>query len=195
MMNRNTQLALILGATMAGFAAESKASELVIGRSAVQSIVASALFNDQGRWYLTKGNCYAYLENPKVTLANSRLVMNAHLSSRLGVELGGSCLGAGLASDVQLSGQFVGSGSHVTLQDIKIDHVQDEATRQALDLLQSVAGASLPKAVDIDLMQTLKPAIVPGTVIKVSVAGVVIAGVATRPENVTVSFDVKLRAD
>ncbi len=194
-MNRNTSWALILGATIVGFTAKSKASELVIGRSAVQSIVTSALFNDNGRWYLTKGNCYAYLENPKVALANGRLVINAHLSSRLGVEVGGSCLGAGLASDVELSGQFVGSGSQVTLEDIKVDHVQDEATRQALELLQSVAGASLPKAVDIDLMQTLKPSIVPGTGIKVSVAAIAIAGVATRPDNVTISLDVKLRAD
>lgn len=30
----------------------SPASELVIGRGAVQAIVASALFNSQGRWYL-----------------------------------------------------------------------------------------------------------------------------------------------
>ena len=188
-------LAFLLGATGCVFGGQSQAGELVIRRSAVQSIVASALFNDQGRWYLTKGNCYAYLENPKISLASGRLVMDAHLSSRMGFEIGGSCVGPGLASNVQLSGKFVGSGSQLTLEDIRIDNVQDEATRQALDLLQSVAGTSLPRAVNVDLMQVLKPAIVPGTDIKVSVAAVSIAGVTTEPEHVTVSFDCKLRAD
>jgi hypothetical protein len=172
-----------------------QASELAIGRNAVQAIVASALFKDQGRWYLTKGDCYAYLESPKISLAGGRLVMNAHLSSRVGFEVGGSWGGTGLASNVQLSGKFVGSGSQLTLQDIKIDSVADDATRQALDLLQAAAGTSLPRAVNIDLMQLLKPAIVPGTDIKVSVTTVAIAEVATQPENVTVRFDVKLRAD
>jgi hypothetical protein len=167
----------------------SNASELALGRSAVQAIVASALFKDQGRWYLTKGDCYVYLENPKITFANGRLVMNAHLSSRVGLEVGGSCVGTGLASDVQLSGKFVGSGSQLTLQDIKTDNVADDATRQVLDLLQSAAGSSLPRAVNVDLMQ------LPGTDIKVSVTSVVIAGVVIEPQYVTVRFEAKLRAD
>jgi hypothetical protein len=173
----------------------SEASELAIGRSAVQAIVASALFKDQRRWYLTKGDCYAYLENPKISLANGRLVMNAHLSSRVGVEVGGSCVGTGLASDVQLSGKFMGSGSQLTLQDIKIDNVADDANRQVLDLLQSAAGSPLSRAVNVDLMQLLKPAIVPGTDIKVSVTSVAVAEVVTEPQSVTVHFDAKLRAD
>lgn len=188
-------LALVVCAASCMLGSRSHAGELVIGRNAVQAIVVSALFKDQGRWYLSKGTCYAYLETPKVSLATGRLVMDAHLSSRVGLEVNDSCVGTGLASDVQLSGQFVGSGSQLTLQDIKIENVKDDATRQALDLLQSAAGASLPRAVNIDLMQLLNPAIVPGTSIKVSVTGVAIAGVKTQPENITVSFDFKLRAD
>jgi hypothetical protein len=192
---RERRLFAFLLAAGCVFGGQSPAADLVIRRSAVQSIVVSALFNDQGRWYLTKGNCYAYLENPSISLASGRLVMDAHLSSHLGVEIGGSCVGPGLASNVQLSGKFFGSESQLTLEDIRIDNVQDEATRQALDLLQSVAGTSLPRAVNIDMMQVLKPAIVPGTDIKVTVATVTIAGVTTEPEHVTVSFDFKLRAD
>jgi hypothetical protein len=60
--------------------------------------------------------------------------MNAHLSSRAGLAVGGSCVGTGLASDVQMSSKSVGSGSQLTLQDIKIDNVADDATRQVLDL-------------------------------------------------------------
>jgi hypothetical protein len=89
----------------------------------------------------------------------------------------------------------VGSGAQLTLQDIKIDNVADDATRQVLDLLQSAAGSSLPRAVNVDLTQLLRPSIVPGTDIKVSVTSVAIAEVAIEPQNVTVRFDAKLRAD
>ena len=104
-------------------------------------------------------------------------------------------MGTGLASDVQLSGKFVGSGSQVTLRDIRIDHVADDDTRQALDLLQTAAGASLPRAVNIDLLDLVKPAIVPGTEIKVTVTGIAIAGVTTEADTVTVRFETQLKAD
>jgi hypothetical protein len=73
--------------------------------------------------------------------------------------------------------------------------VADDATRQVLDLLQSTAGSSLPRAVNVDLTRLLKPSIVPGTDVKVSVTSVAIAEVAIEPQNVTVRFDAKLRAD
>ena len=152
--------------------ARSQASELVIGRNAVQSIVASTRFTDQGRWYLTMGDCYAYLENPRVTLVAGRLVMNAHLLSRVGVEVVGSCVVPGFASGVQLSGKFIGTGWRLTLQDIRVTKIEDEATRQDVEVLQSAAGTSLPPAVNVDLMHLLKPALVPGTNIKVTVAAV-----------------------
>lgn len=190
-------LAALLLATCAAFAAgpASHASEIVIGRRAVQSIVTAALFTDQGRWYLTKGNCFAYLDTPRMSLAAGRLVLDAHLVSRVGLDVGGACMGTGLASEVKVSGKFVGAGSHVTLQDIRIDHVKDDDTRQALELLQTAAGTSLPSAVNLDLLDLLQPAVDPGTGIKVTVTALEITGVMTQSETVTVSFETKLRAD
>src|SRR5579859_496730 len=43
----------------------SQATELALGRSAVQAIVASALFKDQGRWYLTKGDSTRISKTPR----------------------------------------------------------------------------------------------------------------------------------
>lgn len=170
------------------------ASELVISRDALQALVIASVFKDQGRWYIAKGTCYTYLERPRVTLAGGRLVMNGHLSSRVGLEVGDSCMGTDFASDVQLSGHFVGAGSQITLNDIRIDNVKDDATRQALDLLQSAAGTSLPKAVNIDLLQLLSPTIVPGTAIRVTVTELEIARVTTQGDKVTVDFQMKLSA-
>lgn len=180
--------------TASGFGSLSYASELVISRDAVQALVVATLFKDQGKWYLLKGTCYAYLERPRTALAGGRLTIDGHLSSRVGLEVGNSCVGSEFASDVQLSGRFVGAGSQITLNDIRIDNVKDDSTRQALELLQSAAGTSLPRAVDIDLLQLLKPTVVPGMAIRVVVTGLDIERVTTQPDKVTVDFEMKLTA-
>jgi len=179
---------------LCGLFDRATASELVIGREALQTLVVASVFKDQGRWYLTKGKCYAYLERPHVALDAGRVVIGAHLSPRLGLTVGDSCVGAELASDVKVSGKLVGSGSHIEIDDIRIDNVQDESTRQVIDLLQSATGRSLPKSVNIDLVPLLKPTNVPGSDIKVSATNLAIADVTTLPDAVDVQFEVKLTA-
>src|ERR1700688_4470575 len=176
------------------FCARAAASELVITRDAVQALVLETVFNDQGKWYFAKGACYAYLEHPHIGLAAGRLIIDGHLSSRVGLDVGSSCVGTDFASDVKLSGRFVAAGSQITLNDIRIDNVKDDSTRQALELLQSAAGASLPRAENIHLLQLVGPTIVPGTAIKVAVTGLDITGVTTQPDKVTVDFEMKLNA-
>lgn len=176
------------------FCSRAAGSELIIGRQAVQEIVVTSMFKDQGRWYLVKGKCYAYLERPRTALSGGRLVIDAHLSSRLGLTMGDACVGKDFVSDVRLSGRFAGTGSQMTLEDIRIDNVQDESTRQAIDLLQSAAGGSLPRAENIDLLQVLKPTIVPGTRIQVAVTKLAISAVKTQTDSVTVEFELRLSA-
>jgi hypothetical protein len=170
------------------------ASELVIGREALQTVMVASLFKDQGRWYLVKGKCYAYLERPHVALDGARVIIDAHLSSRLGLTVGDACMGTELISDVRVSGKLVGSGSHIEIDDIRIDNVQDENTRKVIDLLQSATGGSLPKSANIDLLPLLKPTSVPGTVIKVSATNLAIAKVTTLADAVDVEFEIKLTA-
>src|ERR1700679_871724 len=128
-----------------GFVGRAIASELVIGREVLQTLVVTSVFKDQGRWYLAKGKCYAYLERPHVALDAARVIIDAHLSSRLGLTIGDSCVGTELMSDVKVSGKLVGSGSHIEIDDIRIDNVQDESTRNVIELLQPQTGAALPK--------------------------------------------------
>jgi hypothetical protein len=172
----------------------ASASELTISRDAIQAIVLATIFNDQGKWYFAKGTCYAYVDRPRVGLAAGRLIIDGHLSSRIGLEVGDSCVGTDFSSDVRLSGRFIGAGSQITLNDIRIDNVKDDSTRQALDLLQSAAGTSLPRAVHIDLLELVKPTVVPGAGIRVAVTGLEIGAVTTQTEKVTVDFEMKLNA-
>ena len=180
--------------TLSGLVGRATASELVIGREALQTVMVASLFKDQGRWYLVKGKCFAYLERPNVALDAGRVIINAHLSSRLGLTVGDACMGTELMSDVRVSGKLVGSGTHIEIDDIRIDNVQDENTRKIIDLLQSATGGSLPKSANIDLLPLLKPTSVPGTVIKVSATNLAIAKVTTLADAVDVEFQIKLNA-
>jgi hypothetical protein len=195
-MQRYSRVWFTIACCMAtcAFGARSSASQLVITRDAVQALVLETIFNDHGKWYFAKGTCYAYLERPRVALAGGRLIIDGHLATRVGLDVGSSCVGTDFASEVQLSGRFVGAGSQITLNDIRIDNVKDDATRQALELLQSAAGASLPRAVNIDLLELLKPTMVPGTAIKVAVTMLDITAVTTQSDRVTVDFEMKLNA-
>ena len=188
-----TPLKIAAGLTLCALAGGAAASELHIGREALQSLIAAAVFKDHGRWDLVKGSCYAYLERPRVGLDSGRILIDAHLSSHLGLNVADSCVGAELASDVRLSGRPAGSGSHIAIEDIRIDRVQDESTRAAVELLQS-AGGGLPKAVNIDLLPLLEPANVPGTDIKISATHLAITRVSTLVDVVDVEFEVKLNA-
>jgi hypothetical protein len=184
----------IAGLGLCGLVGRALASQLVIGREALQSLVVTSVFKDQGRWYLAKGKCYAYLERPHVALDSGRVIIDAHLSSQLGLTVGDTCVGTEMMSDVRVSGKLVGSGSHIEIDDIRIDNVQDESTRQVIELLQSATGRSLPKSVNIDLLPLLKPTSVPGTDIKVSATNLAIANVATLADAVDVEFEIKLTA-
>ena len=185
---------LIACLTLAGLVGRATASELVIGREALQTVMVESLFKDQGRWYLVKGKCFAYLERPNVALDGARVIIDAHLSSRLGLTVGDACMGTELASDVRVSGKLVGSGTHIEIDDIRIDSVKDENTRKVVDLLQSATGGSLPKSAKIDLLPLLKPTSVPGTDIKVSATNLAIAKVTTLADAVDVDFEIKLSA-
>jgi hypothetical protein len=179
---------------LCGIVSRALASELVIGREALQTLVVASVFKDQGRWNLLKGKCYAYLERPHVALDAGRVVIDAHLSSRLGLNVGDACVGTELASDVRVSGKLVGSGTHIEIDDIRIDSVQDESTRNVIELLQSATGGSLPKSANIDLLPLLKPTTVPGTDIKVSATNLSVANVSTLTDAVDVDFEIKLTA-
>src|SRR3984957_19545474 len=87
--------------SLCGFVSRAGASELVIGREALQALVVASVFKDQGRWSLVKGKCYAYLERPHVALDAARVIIDAHLSSKLGLSVGDSCVGTELMSDVK----------------------------------------------------------------------------------------------
>jgi hypothetical protein len=179
-------IALFVG-TAAGASAD--ASELVLSRDALQALVATALFRDGGRWYLQKGACYAYLEHPIVALARGRMIVDARLSARFGLESQGGCIGVEVASQVAISGVLQGSGSELSVRDVRAEHADVDATRQALDLLLDAASDSVSRALRIDLMTVVNPTAIPGLPMPARVTRLIVSDVVTGKQSVTVHFD------
>ncbi|MDP9012084.1 MAG: hypothetical protein M3O41_05405 [Pseudomonadota bacterium] len=172
------------------------ASTLSLGPRAVQTLIAEQLFNRGGRWYLIDdgGVCYTYLESPHAHLAVDRLVLNAHLSSKLGQRIGSGCAGADFASNVTLSGKLRATDHKLILDDIRIDRVEDETTRSALDLFLQLAPRALPRSASIDVLELVdKQALGSGST-AVHLDQFHILNLTTRPDAVVLQFDVTLNA-
>jgi hypothetical protein len=171
-------------------------STLSLGPRGVQSLVADQLFNRDGRWYLIddEGVCYTYLESPHVRLASDRLVLKAHMVSRLGQRFGGNCVGADFASNVTVSGKVRGTDHQLILDDIRIDRVDDEAARNALNLAVQVAPGSIPRTARIDVLESLRRQAFTAGGFAVHVDQIHIASITTRNDTLVIQFDLNLSA-
>jgi hypothetical protein len=168
-------------------------SVLSVGSRSVQTLVVEQLFNRAGRWYLVDdGGCYTYLESPHTQLEVDRLVLHAHLSSRLGQTIGNNCAGADFASNVTLSGKLHGSGHLLILDDIRIDRVDDESTRSALNLALQVNPQIIPHAAKIDASEFVRKHVIPAAGSLARLDDFRIVNITTRADAVVIHFDLSL---
>ena len=82
-----------------------------------------------------------------------------------------------------------GSGSELSVQDVRIDRADDDATRQALELLLGAASDVVSRALKIDLMTVVKPTAIPGLPMPARVTRLVVTDVTTGKDSVAVKFD------
>jgi hypothetical protein len=186
----------IVGAILPAFALSLPAvaqSTLSVGPRSVQSLIAEQLFARAGRWYLVDdGACFTYLESPQARLAADRVVLCAHLVSRLGQRMGSGCVGADFASNVALSGKLHGSGHMLILDDIRIDRVDDEATRSALNLALQVDPQLMPRAANINVSDFVKKDFITAGGSSARLDEFHIVSVVTRLDAVVIHFDLSL---
>jgi hypothetical protein len=173
-------------------AAGASAAEIVLENSAVDKLLAQSMFKNAGRYDLKKGACFAYLENPSVELKDGRIRIRSHLSSRLGVESGGSCIGVGIVSWTVVSGRPVANGGVVRLEDLRIDNVDDGTTRM---ILESGLLPALPRALELDVMKAVRDMLQgSGGQLQADVDDFRIASVTAANDKLSVKFDFKLVA-
>ena len=129
------------------------AAEIVLEHSAVDKLVAQTLFSNNGRYDLVKGPCSAYLDRPSVAIEGGRIRIRSHLTARVGVVDGRSCLGVSIASWTLASGKPGVRGGSVLLTDLRIDQVDDPNLRL---LVESGLLAALPRAIELDVRQAVR---------------------------------------
>ena len=182
---RGALLAIVVSTT-----AGAHGAEIVLEQSAVQKLVVESLFRDSGRYYLQRGACSAWLDEPAVTLAGGRVVIRSHLSARVGMDFGDSCAGVDLASWTTVSGEPIAQGTTVRLANIRIEDVGDANTRIVLN-----AGLvpTLPAAIELDVLKAVR-AMLQGASgrLQVDVQALDIESVRVADNRLSIRFDFKV---
>jgi len=114
---------------LAGAVAQTGAVELKVSRDALERTLKQQLFSGpDGRYYL-KGNaqspCFVYAENPKLTFAVDRIVVQLKTHARLGQKMAGACIGIALTLPAEVSLAPDGEGETVGFRDARVDKVSD----------------------------------------------------------------------
>lgn len=168
------------------------AAEIVLELSAVDKLVAQGLFSNGGRYDIVRGPCSAYLDRPSVSIANGRVRIRSHLSARLGVVSGTSCIGVAIASWTEVSGKPVPKGGSVVLSDIRVDKVDDPNLRL---VLESGLVPALPRVVELDVLKSVRSMLQNnGGQYQASVDAFVIDSVTAADDRLSVKFDFLLVA-
>lgn len=168
------------------------AAEIVLERTAVDKLLLQSVFTLKGRYELLRGPCFAYLDKPSATLQGGRVRIRSHLSARLGVIDGRSCLGIALASWTEVSGRPVARGGSVVLVDIRIDRVDEPNLKL---LLESGLVPALPGAIELDVLKSVRDMLqAQGGQFEAEVDSFAIDKVTALDDRLSVSFDFRLVA-
>jgi hypothetical protein len=150
----NTKLGCAVGVVLVALAAGgAQAADIVLERSAIDKLVLQTLFTNAGHYDLQGGACYAYLESPSVEITDGRIRIRSRLVSRVGVDVGSSCVGVNLASWTVVSGRPAASGGTVRLDELRVDSVDDPTLRL---VLESGLLPALPHAVELDVLGAVR---------------------------------------
>ena len=144
----------LLGVVLFAATAWSADSTLIIESTAIEKKLREQFFADKGRYWLNNTDAcnQSWLESPKVTASAGRLRIGVLFSGRVGASVGGQCRGGADAFNVTASGKPFFRDGRLGVEDIRIDSLSKEIYRP---LLQPVFSSMVPKALDINLKETV----------------------------------------
>ena len=144
----------LLGVVLVAATASAADSTLVIESTAIEKKLREQFFTDKGRFWLNNADAcnQSWLEAPKVTASTGRLRIGALFSGRVGASVGGQCMGGSDAFNVTASGKPFFRDGRLGVEDIRIDSLSKEIYRP---LLQPVFSSMVPKALDVNLRETV----------------------------------------
>jgi hypothetical protein len=170
----------------------SHAAEIILEEPAVEKLLIQTLFKDAGRRYLVRSVCDTFLETPTAKILGGRIHLRFHITSKVGVPAGKTCVGRTFAGWASMSGQPVSTGGTVRLEDVRIEEVEDAAMRF---LLKTGFAPAVPNALNLNIQNavvSLLKAISPQ--VESTLETFEISGVTAESNTLSVKFDFKLVA-
>jgi hypothetical protein len=183
----------LLGLTLAAGAAWSADSTLIIENTAIEKKLREQFFTDKGRYWLSNADVcnQSWLESPKVTASAGRLRIGVLFSGRVGASVGGQCMGGADAFNVTASGKPFFRDGRLGVEDIRIDSLSKEIYRP---LLQPVFSSMVPKALDVNLKETVVALMAGRTApYEVQINELIATEVSADADRVNVKFQFDLR--
>jgi hypothetical protein len=140
---------------------QAGAVELKVSRDAIERTLKQQLFSSpDGRYYL-KGNdksaCYVYAENPRLSFATDRIVVQVKTHARLGQRVGGACIGIALTLPAEVSLAPDGEGETVGFRDARIDKVSDH--NELNFILAPFLSRQVPSGMKVNAADLLRKAL------------------------------------
>lgn len=170
------------------------AVELRVSRDALEKTLRQELFSGpEGRYYLKGsdgGGCYVYVEDPRVSFADGRIVVKVKAHARLGTQVRGTCLGIALAPTSEVSLAPDGEGETLGFRDARLERVSDR--RELNFLLSPFLSHTVPSSMKVNAAELLRKALAGSTAssgYKVSLDRLKIHSVQIDGENVVVDVD------
>jgi hypothetical protein len=146
---------------LAGFAASSTLShavELRISRPVLERTLKQQLFSGpDGRYYLkgdAKSACSVYAEQPKLSFAGDRVVVEVKIHARLGKGLAGKCLGVSLAPTAAVSMVPDAEGETIGFRDARVESVSE--SRELNFLLMPFMSHQIPSSMKVNAADVMR---------------------------------------
>ncbi len=186
---------LALAACCAVTAAEPCcAVELRISRDALEKTLRQQLFSGpEGRYYLkggTGGGCYVYMEDPRVSFVDGRIVVRVKARAKLGTQVRGTCLGIAFSPTSEVSLAPDGEGETRGFRDARLERVSEQ--RELNFLLSPFLSRTVPSSMKVNAAELLRKALAGSTATsgyKVSLDRLKIHSVQIDGEDVVVDVD------
>jgi hypothetical protein len=185
---------LVLVCAFLGGLVPAHAIEMRVSRDAIERTLKQQLFGGpDGRYYL-KGNaqsaCFTYVEDPKLTFAQDRIVVRVKTHARLGKAVGGTCLGLPLSVPAEVSLAPDAEGEIIGFRDARLDRVSDQ--KQLNFLLNPFLGHQVPSSMKVNAADLLRKALEGSTAnsgYKVTLDRLKIHSIQIDGENLVVDID------
>ncbi len=166
-LRRGIAVILVLsGALAVALPATAGAVEMRVSRDALERTLKQQLFaGADGRYYLRgnpKSACATWVEDPKLTFAQDRIVVRVKTHAHMGTAVGGACIGLPLLTvPAEVSLAPNAEGETIGFRDARLDKVSDRTELNFL--LSPFLSHQVPSSMKVNAADMLRKALADST--------------------------------